>query len=147
MTGSSLAIRVEHATFDEWWEPFTRGVGPAGAYLARVDPTRRAAIRDAARAMAPLDPIAITAVAWAARGSRDRRAGHGTATDRPEVGSTGGRSSGIGGGSIFGCSSVVRSLRFRGRRPVALAFDVHILRAGEALHTSTPVGFRPGRMT
>ena len=66
--GSALAIRVEHATFDEWWEPFTRGVGPAGAYLARVDPDRRRAIREAARRAAPPGPIGITAVAWAARG-------------------------------------------------------------------------------
>src|SRR5829696_1596201 len=25
-------VRVEHPTFEEWWEPFTLGVGPAGAY-------------------------------------------------------------------------------------------------------------------
>ena len=68
VTGSVLTIRIEHATFDEWWEPFTRGVGPAGAYLGRVDPARRAAIREAARSQAPTDPIVITAVAWAARG-------------------------------------------------------------------------------
>ena len=29
---TALAVAVEHATFDEWWEPFTLGVGPAGAY-------------------------------------------------------------------------------------------------------------------
>jgi len=66
--GSALAIRVEHATFDEWWEPFTRGVGPAGAYLARVDPDRRRAIYEAARRASPPEPIGIAAVAWAARG-------------------------------------------------------------------------------
>jgi hypothetical protein len=68
VTGSILPIRVEHATFDQWWEPFTRGVGPAGAYLARVDADRRAAIRGAARRLAPTDPITVSAVAWAARG-------------------------------------------------------------------------------
>ena len=68
VAGSALTIRMQHATFDEWWEPFTRGVGPAGAYLGRVDPERRAAIRQAARSEAPVDPIVITAVAWAARG-------------------------------------------------------------------------------
>jgi SAM-dependent methyltransferase len=68
VTGSALTIRVEHATFDEWWEPFTRGVGPAGAYLGGVDPARRGAIREVARAQAPTDPIVIDAVAWAARG-------------------------------------------------------------------------------
>ena len=47
-TGTALEIRVEHPTFDEWWDPFTRGVGPAGAYLGRQDPARQAAIREAA---------------------------------------------------------------------------------------------------
>ena len=26
----ALTVTVEHTTFDEWWEPFTLGVGPAG---------------------------------------------------------------------------------------------------------------------
>ena len=68
VTGSALAIRVEHPTFDEWWEPFTRGVGPAGAYLGRQDPARQAAIREAAQRRAAAGPIEIDAVAWAARG-------------------------------------------------------------------------------
>ena len=29
-----LSVTVEHASFEEWWEPFTLGVGPAGAYVA-----------------------------------------------------------------------------------------------------------------
>ena len=41
------AVRhVEHPTFDAWWEPFTRGVGPAGAYLASLDADRRPTLRD-----------------------------------------------------------------------------------------------------
>ena len=28
------SIRVEHSSFEEWWEPFTLGVGPAGSYVA-----------------------------------------------------------------------------------------------------------------
>ena len=35
--GTALSVRLEHATFEAWWEPFTRGVGPAGAYLASLD--------------------------------------------------------------------------------------------------------------
>lgn len=68
VTGSALAIRVEHPSFDEWWDPFTRGVGPAGAYLGRQDPARQAAIRQAAQRRAAAGPIEIDAVAWAARG-------------------------------------------------------------------------------
>jgi SAM-dependent methyltransferase len=68
VTGSALEIRVEHPTFDEWWDPFTRGVGPAGAYLRRQDPARQVAIREAALQRAPTGPIEIDAVSWAARG-------------------------------------------------------------------------------
>ena len=34
---TELAVRVEYASFDDWWEPFTLGVGPAGAYAAGLD--------------------------------------------------------------------------------------------------------------
>ena len=49
---------------------FTRGVGPAGAYLKGVDAERREAIRAIARRVVPEGPFAIEAVAWAARGVR-----------------------------------------------------------------------------
>ncbi|HEY7380517.1 MAG TPA: class I SAM-dependent methyltransferase, partial [Gaiella sp.] len=31
---TSLDVHVEHPTFDDWWEPFMLGVGPAGGYAA-----------------------------------------------------------------------------------------------------------------
>ena len=31
---TSLTVHVRYATFLEWWEPFTLGVGPAGDYVA-----------------------------------------------------------------------------------------------------------------
>ncbi len=65
---TSLSADLEHATFEEWWEPFTRGVGPAGAYVARLDPERLTALRDECRALIPTAPFTITARAWAARG-------------------------------------------------------------------------------
>src|ERR1700761_7708283 len=34
---STLTVRVVQEDFDAWWEPFTLGVGPAGAYLAALD--------------------------------------------------------------------------------------------------------------
>ena len=30
-----------HQTFDEWWQPYTLGVGPAGKYAAGLDPARQ----------------------------------------------------------------------------------------------------------
>ena len=65
---TSLAVTVPHATFDEWWEPFTFGVGPGGAYLAALDAERQAEIRDRCRDALGSGPVTITARAWAARG-------------------------------------------------------------------------------
>jgi SAM-dependent methyltransferase len=63
-----LSIQVVHATFDEWWEPFMLGVGPAGAYLAQLDPEQQARVREACRARYAERDLAVTASAWAARG-------------------------------------------------------------------------------
>jgi SAM-dependent methyltransferase len=64
-----VAVDVEHATFDEWWEPFTLGVGPAGALVARLDEARRAQLRDLCRERLPAAPFVVSARAWAARGA------------------------------------------------------------------------------
>ncbi len=63
-----LSADLEHATFEEWWEPFTRGVGPAGAYVAGLDVDRRAELREACRRSLPEAPFVVPARAWAARG-------------------------------------------------------------------------------
>ena len=54
-----------HASFEEWWEPFTLGVGPAGAYATSLDEDARERVRERCR---ELLPDARPAVAWAARG-------------------------------------------------------------------------------
>ena len=63
-----LSVSLEHPTFDEWWEPFTLGVGPAGAYAAGLDAERRAELRERCRRLLPTAPFVLTARAWAARG-------------------------------------------------------------------------------
>ena len=63
-----LSTSLEHASFEEWWEPYTGGVGPAGSYLAGLDAERRAELREKARSMLPPEPFVITARAWATRG-------------------------------------------------------------------------------
>jgi SAM-dependent methyltransferase len=64
----AIPVRVEHDSFAAWWEPFTLGVGPAGAYLTSLDRDRQAAVR--ARCLATLGsgPFTIQARVWAARG-------------------------------------------------------------------------------
>jgi hypothetical protein len=61
-------VRVEHPTFEQWWEPFTLGVGPAGAYAKGLDAERQAELRERCRALQPEAPFTVTARAWAARG-------------------------------------------------------------------------------
>ena len=63
-----LSVEIEHPTFEEWWEPFLLGVGPAGAYAARLDSARQARLRDLCRELLPAAPFVVSARAWAARG-------------------------------------------------------------------------------
>jgi ubiquinone/menaquinone biosynthesis C-methylase UbiE len=64
----SLSARIEHETFDEWWEPFTLGVGPAGAFVAKLDADAKLELREHCRALVGDGPVVIPARAWAARG-------------------------------------------------------------------------------
>jgi SAM-dependent methyltransferase len=64
----SIAVTVEHPSFEEWWEPFTLGVGPAGSYAASLPEERRAELRERCRDVLPPAPFTLTARAWTARG-------------------------------------------------------------------------------
>jgi SAM-dependent methyltransferase len=63
-----LSIEVKHPSFEAWWEPFTLGVGPAGAYAADLDAERQAELRERCRELLPDAPFVLSARAWAARG-------------------------------------------------------------------------------
>jgi len=61
------------ADFDDYWQPFLGGQGPAPAYAMSLDEERRARLRDALRMALPANadgPIALDAGAWAVRGTR-----------------------------------------------------------------------------
>jgi SAM-dependent methyltransferase len=63
-----LTVEIEHGSFDEWWEPFTLGVGPAGAYVQGLAEDARDRLRERCRELHPDAPFAVSASAWAARG-------------------------------------------------------------------------------
>ena len=63
-----LSVDVEHPSFEEWWEPFTLGVGPAGAHVAGLDAKQQAQLRERCRELLPEAPFVLTARAWATRG-------------------------------------------------------------------------------
>jgi SAM-dependent methyltransferase len=65
---TALSASLEHPSFEEWWEPFTRGVGPAGSYVASLDEERQAELRESCRTLLPNAPFVLIARAWAARG-------------------------------------------------------------------------------
>jgi SAM-dependent methyltransferase len=67
---ATLVAGVEYTAFDDWWEPFTLGVGPPGGYVARLGEEQRTQLRERCRARLPDPPFTIDARAWAVRGLR-----------------------------------------------------------------------------
>jgi hypothetical protein len=65
---TAVSASVEHRGFDEWWEPFMHGVGPAGSHVATLGAGRQVELREACRARLPNGSFVLTALAWAARG-------------------------------------------------------------------------------
>jgi hypothetical protein len=66
--GSALAARADYDGFDDFWEPFTFAVGPAGQYLRSLPDDRRAVVREGCRTALPDGPFTLEARAWCARG-------------------------------------------------------------------------------
>jgi SAM-dependent methyltransferase len=64
---SSLTVSVSFSSFHEWWEPFTLGVGPAGAYVASLDGDALRQLRDRCRQLLPSGAFDLSASAWAVR--------------------------------------------------------------------------------
>ena len=67
---TALTVTLEHPSFDDWWEPFTLGVGPAGSYTAALHATQQAQLRERCRETLPAAPFVLPAQAWAGRGIR-----------------------------------------------------------------------------
>ena len=69
---TSITIRMDYASFADYWQPLCGGQGPVGTYLAALAPDLRARIEQAVavayRSGAPDGPRSLTATAWAARG-------------------------------------------------------------------------------
>jgi ubiquinone/menaquinone biosynthesis C-methylase UbiE len=66
-----LRVESTYSGFDELWEPFTYGVGPAGSYLARLEPDQRDELRAAlfAGLGEPGGSFTLRATACAVRGA------------------------------------------------------------------------------
>jgi SAM-dependent methyltransferase len=66
-----LVVEASYEDFDDLWQPFTAGVGPAGAYTASLQPERQAALREefARRLRNPSGRFTLSARAWCAVGA------------------------------------------------------------------------------
>ncbi len=69
LTEEPISVDVVHPSLEEWWEPYTYGVGPAGDYVQRLDDDGRTRLAAAARERLGDGPFTVTATAWAARGT------------------------------------------------------------------------------
>ncbi len=64
-----LTVTVPFDSFEQWWAPFTRGVGPAGAYVGRLSFEHRAALKaHCSTLLGRSGPFHISAAAWTAFG-------------------------------------------------------------------------------
>lgn len=68
----SIDIPTRFRDFEDFWQPFLGGQGPAPGYAVSLDAERRTALRELIRSRLPFEPdgsFQLTARAWAARGT------------------------------------------------------------------------------
>lgn len=68
-----LTVPTEFASFEDYWEPFVHGPGPAPTYVSSLSDASRERLAEALRArLAHLgdDPFLLSARAWSAKGFR-----------------------------------------------------------------------------
>ncbi len=69
---SAIELAMRFVDFDDYWQPFLGGQGPAPAHAMSLDEASRARLRDALRASLPMQgdgSLQLAARAWVARGT------------------------------------------------------------------------------
>lgn len=69
VTGGALNTNADYSGFDDFWDPLTLAVGPAGQALARLRPEEQAAVREGCRTLVPEGRFSLDARAWYAIGT------------------------------------------------------------------------------
>jgi SAM-dependent methyltransferase len=72
---TAIDIPTPFASFEDYWQPFLGGQGPAPAYAMSLDDSTRVRLRDRIRARIPAQAdgsISLTARAWAVRATTAR---------------------------------------------------------------------------
>ena len=73
---AALEVETPFTDFDDYWQPFLGGQGPAPTYLMSLDEDTRSRVRDQVRGRLPFaadGSIPLTARAWAVRGTGGAR--------------------------------------------------------------------------
>jgi SAM-dependent methyltransferase len=70
VTTGQLTVDAAYQGFEDLWQPLEAGVGPSGAYVAALQPERRAGLRDELRKRLGVgeEPFRLPARAWCAVG-------------------------------------------------------------------------------
>lgn len=67
-----MDVRMRFQPFSDYWDPFSLGQGPAGAYATRLDHDKLQALRDEVKRRLPITaedaPIVLPARVWSVRG-------------------------------------------------------------------------------
>jgi ubiquinone/menaquinone biosynthesis C-methylase UbiE len=64
VAAGALEVSVDYSGFEDFWQPFTFGVGPAGMALAALEEDEQAAVREALRAELPEGSFTLGARCW-----------------------------------------------------------------------------------
>ncbi len=61
---SVLTVQAPFASFEEWWEPYLLGVGPAGEYVRSLDEEGLARVRAECQSRVPEGAFEVAASSW-----------------------------------------------------------------------------------
>jgi SAM-dependent methyltransferase len=61
---TSQTVSVHFSSFDEWWAPYLLGVGPAGSYVAGLEPELRQRVEESCRRRFPEGEFDHGGTAW-----------------------------------------------------------------------------------
>lgn len=70
-----IEITTKFANFDDYWQPFLGGQGPAPTYVSKLDAAEKEALRDALMNRMPIEQdgsIQLSARAWAVKGTSNK---------------------------------------------------------------------------
>jgi hypothetical protein len=72
VTDGALDVETAYADFDEFWQPFTLGIGPAGAFVVTLDADGQTRLRDEMRTRigSPEGSVTLSSRAWFATGRK-----------------------------------------------------------------------------